>query len=156
MDGKTAAVLVNRERHYLNNILKDFTDEHSDFRPTEDMMTTAQQIKHIAQTTSWFMEGAFGAGFDMDFEAYLEEMKKPVTLEEAQRKLYATYDNFVEKLETMSEEELLAPMQDNQIFGNAPKMVVVTANSEHTAHHRGVLSVYLRLLGITPTMVYTE
>jgi uncharacterized damage-inducible protein DinB len=31
---------------------------------------------------------------------------------------------------------------------------VILAQGDHTAHHRGALSVYLRLLGVVPPMVY--
>ena len=119
-------------------------------------MTAAQAIKHIAYTTNWFMDGAFGTGFDMDFEQYLEEMKKPVTLEDAMGQLDAAFDKYIALLESKTSEELAGPMPDNKIFGAAPRMVVITSNAEHTAHHRGALGVYLRLLGIVPAMVYSE
>jgi len=156
MTGQEAADLVRRERHFLQNVLKDFKSEHADFRPAEGMMSVAQSIKHIAITTNWFKEGAFGAGFDMDFEQYMEEMKKPVTLGDAMGQLNSTYDEYIATLESKTSEELAEPMPENQIFGAAPRMVVITSNADHTAHHRGALTVYLRLLGIVPTMVYSE
>ncbi len=156
MDGNEAASAVERERHFLNNILKDFKPEHADFKPAEGMWTVGQQIKHVATTIEWFKDGVFGMGFDMDFTTYQEEMKKPVTLDQAMTQLNIVYDDWIAMLRNLSEEELSEPMKDNPIYGNAPKYAVLPSAAEHTAHHRGVLSVYLRLLGITPTMVYSD
>ena len=154
MDGNTAAEIVRNERKFLNNVLKDFKPENGDFRATDDMMTVTQQIRHIAVTAKWFREGAFGAGFDMDFEKLDATLKEPATLEEALAELDAVYDANIAFLESLSAEELQAPMSPNPLFGEAPRMAVISAEVDHTAHHRGALSVYLRLLGVTPTMVY--
>ena len=37
-----------------------------------------------------------------------------------------------------------------------PKFTIVPGIDEHTAHHRGALTVYSRLLGLTPPMPYME
>ena len=75
MNGKQAVKLIQQERHYLQTILKDFRPEHSDFKPTEEMRTVGQQIKHIALTMKFFYESVFGSGFNMNFQDYLAEMK---------------------------------------------------------------------------------
>jgi len=43
-----------------------------------------------------------------------------------------------------------------EIMKGAPKMSIVYALADHTAHHRGALSVYARLLGKKPQMPYGE
>ena len=59
-----------------------------------------------------------------------------------------------ETIRNASDTELMAPFVDEFIKG-APKLVIVNVIKDHTAHHRGALSVYVRLLGKTPTMPYT-
>ena len=59
-------------------------------------------------------------------------------------------------LEGLSSEELNQLMPDNPFFGAVPRFEVLASAADHTAHHRGALGVYLRLLGIAPTMVYSE
>ena len=154
MDGKQAATLMRNERKFLQNIVKDITPENGEFRPTDESMTAVQQIRHIAGTVRWFREGAFGKGFDADFEKAAAEVAKPATLDQALKELNETYDDFIAFLESQSAEELAKPMADNPFMGNSPRFVVVTACNEHTAHHRGALTVYLRLVGVTPTMAY--
>src|SRR5262249_53463342 len=61
---------------------KDFFDRStrvleegdSGFRPSEAMMTVAQQVAHAAQTLDWFIGGATRPeGFDLNFEAHAKE-----------------------------------------------------------------------------------
>lgn len=156
MNGKAAAESVRREYKYLCNILGGFKPEHADFAPCPGMMTVAQQINHIAQTVYWFREGAFGAGFDLDFGKLEAANRRQMTLAEALEELEAQYTAYAAFLETLSEADLSAPMPDNPLFGAVPRVAALAAQCDHTAHHRGSLSVYLRLLGIAPVMVYQD
>ncbi|MCB2156082.1 DinB family protein [bacterium] len=149
-----AVATVQPQRQFLMNVLKDFKEEHENFKPTDDMMTVAQQIRHIARVTDWFREAGFGAGFNMDFEAEMAEMVKPVTLAQAMAELNEAFDRFMEVAEKATEAEIFAPLPPNPILGEAPRIVIFSANADHVAHHRGALTVYQRLLGMTPRMAY--
>ncbi len=157
MDGKSAASIITKERKHLDNIIKDLKPEHGEFRPVEEILTASQQIKHIALTTRWFYSKALGTGFDFSsFDEYLEGMQKPIELMEAVRMLNETYDESVPAFEKMTEAQLGAVVKDDPMLGTFLISDLIYYNNEHTAHHRGALSVYLRLLGITPTMVYAK
>ncbi|MCP4727525.1 MAG: DinB family protein [bacterium] len=157
MDGKTAVEIITKERKFLNNILKDLKPEHGDFKPADEMLTASQQIKHIALTGKWFYSKALGTGFEFaSFDAYLEEMQKPLTLQEALDLLNETYEESVRAFGNMTEKEFDEIVKDDPMLGTFKKSDMIFYNNEHTAHHRGALSVYLRLLGITPTMIYAE
>ena len=156
MNGKEAAESVRREYKYLCNILAGFKPENAAFAPCPGMMTVAQQINHIAQTVYWFREGAFGGGFDLDFGKLEAANRRPMTLADALAELEKQYSSYAGFLETLSETDLQAPMPDNSLFGAAPRVAALSAQCDHTAHHRGSLSVYLRLLGVVPVMVYQE
>jgi len=53
-------------------------------------------------------------------------------------------------------EELMRPLPAGPGVGGAPAMAVVYAIQDHSAHHRGALTVYSRLVGKTPIMPYGE
>jgi len=53
-----------------------------------------------------------------------------------------------------SDETLLEPIPNDMILDGAPRMAVISAIVDHTAHHRGSLAVYARLLGKVPPMPY--
>ena len=48
------------------------------------------------------------------------------------------------------------PLPPGPIMGGLPRLAVFGALTDHTAHHRGALSVYARLLGKVPPMPYME
>ena len=54
-----------------------------------------------------------------------------------------------------SDEELFSPITDTRIMNGAPRAAVVSGIVDHTAHHRGSLAVYARLLGKVPEMPYS-
>ncbi len=155
MTGQEAAAIVRQERRCLTHILQAYPPDKGGFVPAPGMMTAAQQVNHVAQTIRWFAKGAFGGGFDMDFEKMEADNRADITWNEATRRINAAYDDFIAFLETLSNGKLDVPMPANPIAPEgAPRSVVIFAQNDHTAHHRGALSVYLRLLGVVPPMVY--
>ncbi len=156
MDGKGLAGLVRQSQKHLYSIVDQFSEEHGDFAPTPDMFTVKAQFRHIAQTVDWLREGAWGSGFDMDFEKHAKDACAECTFAEARQELDDAFDRLYNLLEPMNEAEAHAPMADNPIFGPLPRSMVIGGVTDHCAHHRGALTVYLRLNGITPNMVYAD
>ncbi len=156
MNGEQAAALHMKNRHFLQNVLKGFSEADGDFRPVEGMMTVAQQIRHIAMATEWFYDGGLDDRWALDFEAFEKANHEPVTFAEAMRQLDATTSKVASRLGAMTAAQLGEPMKDNPILGPVPRSAVICADGDHMAHHRGVLTVYQRLLGRVPTMVYAD
>ena len=150
-------ILLNQlkaSKVYLDRATEVLTDVDSSLCPTDGMMTAAQQIAHIAYTVEWFLEGAFGEGFDMNFEESSKIIQKVSSLTEAREWCSRAYTQALETIEGKSDEELNALTPEDCIMGAIPIHVALSGIIEHTAHHRGVLSVYARLLGKVPLMPY--
>ena len=131
----------------------DETD--SGFRPQEGMMTVAQQVAHTAQTLDWFIEGASRPeGFDLDFEKHAKALDAVTSLAVARQMLETAYGNAIQFLRSRSPEDLSRPLPDGPVMGGQPISDIVWAMVEHTAHHRGALTVYSRQLGKVPPMPY--
>jgi uncharacterized damage-inducible protein DinB len=127
----------------------------SGFRPREGMMTVAQQVAHTAQTLDWFIEGlSRPEGFDLDFEKHAKALEGVTSLAAARQMLQTAYANSVQFLRARSAEDLAQPLPPGPIMGGQPISDLVWAMVEHTAHHRGALTVYSRLLGKVPPMPY--
>jgi len=127
----------------------------SGFRPQEGMMSVAQQFAHTAQTLDWFVEGAARPeGFDLDFEKHAKALESLTSLTAARQMLEAAYSNAIRFLRSRSPEELARPLPPGPVMGGQPVSDIVWAMVEHTAHHRGALTVYSRLLGKVPPMPY--
>jgi uncharacterized damage-inducible protein DinB len=142
---------------------KDFFDRstrvleepNSAFRPQETMMTVAQQVAHTAQTLDWFVEGVSRPdGFDLDFEKHAQALEAVTSLGAARQMLDAAFSNAVRFLRSRSAAELAQPLPAGPVMGGQPVSDIVWAMVEHTAHHRGALTVYSRLLGKVPPMPY--
>jgi uncharacterized damage-inducible protein DinB len=127
----------------------------SGFRPREGMMTAAQQVAHAAQTLDWFLEGASGGeGFDLDFEKHAQALGAVTSLAAARKLLDEAYAKAIHFFRSHTPEELAQPLPPGPVMGGQPITDIVWAMVEHSAHHRGALTVYSRELGKTPPMPY--
>ena len=142
---------------------KDFFDRStrvleeadSGFRPQDELMTVAQQVAHVAQTLDWFVDGVTRPeGFDLDFEKHAREVNATTSVAAARAWLDRASARAIAFLRSKTEAELGAPLPEGPILGGQPMGDIVWAMVEHTAHHRGALTVYARLLGKTPPMPY--
>jgi uncharacterized damage-inducible protein DinB len=127
----------------------------SGFRPQEGMMTVAQQVAHTAQTLDWFIQGASRSeGFDLDFEKHAKALDAVTSLDAARQMLATAYAGAIQFLRSRSAEDLARPLPPGPVMGGQPISDIVWAMVEHTAHHRGALTVYSRQLGKVPPMPY--
>jgi len=77
------------------------------------------------------------------------------SLEKAREWFKKSIENAVATVGGKSDAELQQMMPENQIM-NGPRLIVIGAISDHTAHHRGALTIYSRLLGKEPKMPYGD
>ena len=144
-------------QEFFERSISCLTEDDSGFVPTEGMMPVCQQVAHAAQSIDWFIEGMTRPeGFDMDFETHFKEVSKSTSLEDAKKWFANSIQAALKTVEEMSEEALMQPLPEGPVMGGQPKLAVIGAISEHTAHHRGALTVYSRLIGKTPTMPYMD
>lgn len=126
----------------------------SGFRPRDGMMTVAQQVAHVAQTLDWFVQGASRPeGFNLDFEGEARAVARVTSLADARRKLDAAYENAIRFIRSLNPDDLARPLP-GPIMAGQPVSDAVWGMIEHTAHHRGALTVYSRELGKVPPMPY--
>ena len=81
MDADACAQQLAAAKEWFDRSTRTLSEEDSSFAPEKDAFTTAQQVAHVAQTIDWFIEGAFRPeGFDMDFGALDQEVRKVESL----------------------------------------------------------------------------
>jgi uncharacterized damage-inducible protein DinB len=146
-------ILASRDFFERSTSVLDEAD--SEFRPHEDMMTVVQHVMHAAQTLHWFIDGVTRPeGFDLDFEEQMKTQRAVKSLAEARSKFAAASTRATEFLRSKTPEDLAKLLPPGPIMGGQPISNIVWAMVEHTAHHRGALTVYSRLLGKVPPMPY--
>ncbi len=142
---------------FFEHSTRVLTEADSNYRPAEGMYTAAQQVAHAAQTIDWFLEGASRPeGFDLDFEKHATAIAGVTSITAAREWLGKSFAAARKHFEGLSEEQMMRPLPPGPVMGGAPVMAVIGAIEDHTAHHRGALTVYSRLLGKTPIMPYGE
>lgn len=120
-------------------------------------MTAAQQVAHAAHTIGWFIDGAFNpAGFDMNWGEHAKIVMSYTSLAAAKAYFDKEIAAAVATVSAKTDAELGAALPAGPIMGGAPVMAVFGGITDHTAHHRGALTVYARLKGIVPPMPYMD
>jgi uncharacterized damage-inducible protein DinB len=148
---------VKSAKEYFDRSSKMLADAHSGFTPREGMMTVAHMIAHVAQTVDWFVEGAFNpSGFNMDFEKMDREARACATVSAARAWLDSAITKALAAIEGRSDAEWNTPLPPGPIMGGLPRWTIIGAIGDHTAHHRGSLTVYARLQGLVPPMPYMD
>lgn len=146
---------LTKQRAYFLRTVSCFRSEHAAFTPAPGMFSVAAQIAHAAITVEWFLEGAFRPqGFDLDFTAHETAARNVVHLDVAIKLFSDNYSLAITAIERLSMDELHIPIPPGPIMGGAPRLAIISAMADHTAHHRGSLATYGRLLGLTPSMPY--
>jgi uncharacterized damage-inducible protein DinB len=154
---QNAVAELSAAHEYFTRSTRNLTEAHATFAPAAGMMTAAQQVAHAAHTIEWFVQGAFRPeGFDTNWEAHAKAVNAVGSLAAAR----AWFDRAIESAKiavaTKTDAELLAPLPKDGIMGGAPRMAIFGAITDHTAHHRGALTVYARLQGAVPPMPYMD
>ena len=139
---------------YIRKMISIFGEEDAGFAPQPELYTVAGHIAHAADSVEWFVEGAFGEGWNMDFDGLIAAARAVETLEEAVAWLDRAFEKAIAAFEAASDDDLNAPIPDERIMPDASRCDIVWPLVDHTAHHRGALTVYARLLGKVPGMMY--
>lgn len=158
MDTKTLLAALDSSQEFFERATSALTEADSDFAPADGMFSTAAMVLHVALTIDWFVEGAFerADGFSMDFEGADRTARACHSLAAARAHLKRSYDNARKVIAAQPAASLMQPLPPGPIMGGAPRMAVVASIEDHTAHHRGALSVYTRLRGRVPPMPYMD
>lgn len=139
------------ERRFSSNVYNDIPQDRGDFRPADGMITAAGQLAHIGAFDDWLFQGLKHGNWA--FDIFTDRPEK--TVEEARAFMDHSRRRLLAYAEELQNKGLNAPVGPNPIF--SPEMFVVNVimmTHAHECHHRGQLVVYLRLMGITPTMIY--
>jgi uncharacterized damage-inducible protein DinB len=139
---------------FFSTTISVFGEADSGYAPQPELYSVAGHVAHTADTVDWFVEGAFGSGWNMDFEAEVAKSKAVKSLAEAKERLQQAFANAGAVIGAATDQQLFEPIPDKRIMEGAPRCSIVSGVTDHTAHHRGALAVYARLLGKEPPMPY--
>ena len=137
--------------------VEDLTVTHERFkRSTHNLTGEMSEFTPAAGTMSAaFIEGAFRPeGFDMNFAEQIKLVMAIESLAEARAWFDRAMANAVATLTTQSDADLMTPLPPGPVLGGVPRLGIVREIVDHTAHHRGALTVYARIKQIVPPDPY--
>ncbi len=144
-------------QEYFDRSTRALEEKDSGYTPQPGLFTVAQVVAHAAQTVDWFVTGAFApAGFNLDFESLDKAVRAATSLSAARDWFQRACTSAHAEVDKRSDQEWTTPLPDGPIMGGMPRHAIFGALTDHTAHHRGALTVYTRLLGKVPPMPYMD
>jgi len=177
---------VYEHKEYFHRSLECFTEEDSNFRPSEELLSVAGQILHVALSIEYFLSGMFGyyegfgplsrrhLGFlDMNWIELADEKNLYMVLDpvdwpqafEASTSIAKALKLFDEAMDTAAQfldarsvkDIEAAQLPENPMFDPTFRYPdIIELMNDHTAHHRGSLVVYAHLLGKEPRIPYFD
>jgi uncharacterized damage-inducible protein DinB len=145
---------IENQRNFFLKTVSCLGEADASFKPRNEMLSVARHIAHVANTVDWFIAGAFSEkGMSEDWENQAAKEADYPTLAGALKWFNEAHDRAVAAAKAHSFEEWQQPIAPG-IMGGAPRAAIFSGMADHTAHHRGALAVYARLLGKTPEMPY--
>jgi len=139
---------VERESQTTRKVIAAIPENQLDFKLGDKGRTARELAWHLLASELWFADGIAKG----DFSQPEAEMPAKVTVKE----MVAKYDELpakIEKLKGMSGEDLA---KEVGFFGmmNLPNVIYVNFLSNHSIHHRGQLSTYLRAMNAHVPSIY--
>jgi uncharacterized damage-inducible protein DinB len=147
---------IQQEAASTRKILKAVADEHFGWKPHEKSMTLGRMATHIAELPHWIIRVMGSDDFDMAAQPY-----QPVVCENNAQLLQFFEEKLSAALEGLQTADNDALAQQ-WTFRRGEMVIAQSSRYEairswmmnHQVHHRGQLSVYLRLLDIPVPGMY--
>lgn len=144
------------ESTLTRKMLESVPMEQREWKPHEKSMTIGRLATHIADTFRWVSRIA--TKDDFDFATANFKMHTAETKQELLSLFNAAFDEAVADLLKMSDDDYLkswAVKRGEQVMASTPKMIAIRGWAiSHLIHHRGQLSVYLRMLNVPVPGMY--
>lgn len=148
---------LKHESSLTKTILERVPVDRADWKPHEKSMSLGRLATHIADITHWISDIRQIDDFDF-LKDYNFKPAVATTQEELLGIFHKNLDRAMHSLAAMSDEEMnriWTVRQGEQVMFSIPKKVALRSWAfNHMFHHRGQLSVYLRLLDIPVPGMY--
>ena len=146
---KTFLIELERETASTRQLLERLQDEHFSYRPHPKSMTLGELASHVVELHNWVKVALSVEVFDF------HTMYKPLagqSTNELIEILNAGYDGNVAVIAGMTEEgwkEMWTLQAGSHIIAQVPRLGAFRfIIKNHLIHHRGQLTVYMRMLDI--------
>jgi uncharacterized damage-inducible protein DinB len=177
MNANPITITIGKQKEFFQRSLSCFTEEDADYRPQPGMLSVSGHIHHTTASIELMMSGIlrefprFGErryasrrpgatwkewGMDWAYSANHDTVRADWSLASALRAFDETMDIVSTIFAELTPDEMRQPLGDNPMKLPSAFAVLYFGIFDHTAHHRGALSQYARLLGKEPRIPYFD
>jgi uncharacterized damage-inducible protein DinB len=142
---------LKNEYGVTKKIIEAIPLDKGDYRPDPVSMSALELARHIVAAENMFLDGIASGGFNFS-------LPKPESLNnsaEVARWYEETFNANIARVSQLSADQLLKVVDFRGLF-QFPAIVYVQFTMNHTIHHRGQLSTYLRPMGAKVPSIYGE
>jgi len=148
----TGLPTTKNEHATTKRVIEAIPLDKGDYRPEPVAKSALELAWHIAAAENRFLGGVAAGAFDFTPNHRPEHVKNSADIAKWYEESFET--NFA-KLAKMTGEELAKPIDFRGMF-NFPAVMYLGFSNNHSIHHRGQLSVYLRPMGAKVPAIYGE
>ncbi len=147
---------LQHESAVTRTVLERVPADKFDYKPHEKSMGFGQLAAHIAEMYLWFDSTLNGT--ELDFSKFEYEPFKAETSDQLLEFFDKNVEMALDLLQNASDEDLMVNWtmrNGEQVYFTMPRIQVIRSFMlNHIIHHRGQLSVYLRLNDIPVPSIY--
>jgi uncharacterized damage-inducible protein DinB len=143
---------VKNEHRTTRSIIEAIPQTNSDYRPDPNSKTAMELAWHVVAAEHRFYSGIVAGGFDFTPNHRPEDVRTPAQTAEWYG---ASFAKNIEPLSKLSGEQLARAIDFRGLL-QLPAVAYLNFSLNHTIHHRGQLSTYLRAMGGQVPAIYGE
>lgn len=141
---------ISREVETTKRVLAAVPDDKHDYRPDPNARSAWELAWHIANTDVQFLDDIADLNFKMESP---DPADKPKTSAELVDWYERNMKRGAERVAGLAGQQLLTPINFFNVF-NLPAFAYLGFLTNHSIHHRGQLSTYLRPMGAKCPSIY--
>jgi uncharacterized damage-inducible protein DinB len=149
---------LDREHRRSKRALEQVPEGKRDWKPHDRSMAFGYLAELVATMPSWISMAINRDDLDLSPPGGSRYERTPLlTTDSLIKALDSAVADAKTALEKASDEHLMTPWRllvSGKVVSEAPRHVVIRDTLNHLAHHRGQMTVYLRLLGATVPALY--
>lgn len=146
---------IEKETANTRRLISKIEDKHLDWRPHEKSMTVRQLVGHIVDLHNWNRKALENENFNLATD---HTFFKPTSIAEALEVLNSNFELNKGAINSMADgdwQKIWTLQNGDHVIAQGPKIGALRfIVYNHLIHHRGQLSVYLRLLDIAVPGLY--
>ncbi len=143
---------LNAEHPVTRRVIAAIPPERADYRPDGIVRSAVDLAWHIVASESRFLEAVASGAFDYNGPVRPESVRTPAEVVDWYSERFA---KDVDRLKQMTGDQLVKIIDFRGRF-QFPAVLYVQVGLNHSIHHRGQLSMYLRPMGAKVPSIYGE